>query len=248
MSRKLSFYALTVLAAMSTATHAETLKVGINPDAAPVTFYDAKSNTFGGMSADLIAAVGKDAGFTVEYFPFPIPELIPALNSSKIDIIAANMRVTPERKALADFSDSFHTGADALIVPKADIREYKSITDLKGVTVGFQKGSAQLNEVQKAGLLTDVKVFDTFADVMREVAGGGAGAAILGATQARYEQHLGKYPDVRIVTSYQPPGEPAGIAYGVRKSDGELLRRINASLAKLQADGTVKKIKAAYGL
>jgi polar amino acid transport system substrate-binding protein len=53
---------------------------------------------------------------------------------------------------------------------------------------------------------------------------------------------------VRIVASYQPPTEVPGIAFGVRKGDGDLLLRINTSLAKLQADGTVQRILANYGL
>jgi ABC-type amino acid transport substrate-binding protein len=124
-----TFVALATMAVV-TPVYAETLKVGINPDAAPVTFFDSKSNTFGGMSADLIAAIGKREGFSVEYLPIPLPDLIPALNSNKIDIVAANMRITPERKALVDFSDSFHKGGDAVIVPKADTKDYKAIGDL----------------------------------------------------------------------------------------------------------------------
>ena len=38
------------------------------------------------------------------------------------------------------------------------------------------------------------------------------------------------------------------VGIGVRKSDGELLEKINASLAKLKADGTIDKILAKWGL
>ena len=51
----------------------------------------------------------------------------------------------------------------------------------------------------------------------------------------------------RIVDSYKAMIE-SGDAFGVRKSDGALLRRVNTSFAKLQADGTVKRILASYGL
>ena len=240
--------ALTAVAVSNPSQAQQVLKVGVNPGAAPVSFHDTKSNTFRGMAVELIAAIGKDAGFEVQYLPIPLRDLIPALNSNKIDIIAANMRVTPERKALVDFSESYHKGGDALIVAKTDTKEYKTIVDLKGMIIGVQKGTAQLTEIQKTGLFPDVKFLDSFADVIREVGAGRVAAGILGATQARYEQHQGNFLDVRVVTSFHPPTAVPGIAYGVRKSDGELLRRINTSLAKLQADGTVKKILASYGL
>ena len=148
------------------------------------------------------------------------------------------MRVTPERKALVDFSQSYHTGGDGLVVPAADTKDYKTIDDL-----GAQKGSPQLAEMQKAGIFSDVKSFDSFADVMRAVGKGEIAAGMIGATFVRYEQRLGNFTDVRLVASYRPSSEVPGIAYGVRKSDGDLLSRINTSLAKLQADGTVNKIR-----
>ena len=40
----------------------------------------------------------------------------------------------------------------------------------------------------------------------------------------------------------------SGDAFGVRKDDSELLRTINGSIVKLQANGTVAKILANYGL
>lgn len=247
-------FAVTVLAALtalalSDPSHAQqVLRVGANPVAPPIAFHDAKSNTFQGVAIELIAAIGKDAGFEVQYTPVALPEQIAALNANKIDVIASNMRVTPERKALIDFSQSYHSGGDGLIVPKADTKDYKTIADLKGMTIGAQKGSPQLAEIQKSGLFSDVKGFDSFGDVMRAVGAGEVAAGLIGATSARYEQRLGNFTDVRIVTSYQPATAVPGIAFGLRKSDGELLRRIDASLSKLQADGSVKKILANYGL
>jgi ABC-type amino acid transport substrate-binding protein len=38
------------------------------------------------------------------------------------------------------------------------------------------------------------------------------------------------------------------VGIGVRKSDGEFLKKINASLAKLKADGRLEKILAKSGL
>jgi ABC-type amino acid transport substrate-binding protein len=45
-----------------------------------------------------------------------IAELIPALNSNKIDIIVANVLATPVRKALIDLSQLYHASGDGLIV------------------------------------------------------------------------------------------------------------------------------------
>jgi polar amino acid transport system substrate-binding protein len=161
--------------------------------------------------------------------------------------IAANLLATPERRALIDFSETYHTGGDALVVPMHDRREYKSIADLKEMVVGAQKGSAQLAAIQATGLFPDVKVFDNIEAVMGEVSRGGLEAGIVGGTSARYQLHLGKFPDLRLVTAYQPTFV-SGIAFGVRKGNREFLEKIKRSLAKLQADGTLRKILTSYGL
>jgi ABC-type amino acid transport substrate-binding protein len=72
-------------------------------------------------------------------------------------------------------------------------------------------------------------------------------AGSIGATLADNQLQQGNFANLRMVESYRPMVSSA-VGFGVRKSDGELLRKINTSLAKLQANGTVKKIRASYGL
>jgi polar amino acid transport system substrate-binding protein len=240
-----------VLAAMILSMTAQAqqlrLTVGTNPDGAPMSFRDSDSGSYRGVSVDLLAEIAKDAGFQVEYAPMPLAELIPALNGHRIDVIASNLLATPQRRALIDFSETYHSGGDALVVPKGDSREYKSIADLKGMVIGAQKGSAQLAAIQSTGLFSDINVFDNIDAVMRDVSAGRIAAGIVGGTSARYQLHLGKFPDLRLVAAYQPT-LVSGIAFGVRKGDSELLQKINRSLARLQADGTLRKILSSYGL
>jgi polar amino acid transport system substrate-binding protein len=55
------------------------------------------------------------------------------------------------------------------------------------------------------------------------------------------------FPEVRLVQSYKPM-TVGTVAIGVRKSDQELLAKVNASLAKLKANGTLAKILDKWGL
>ncbi|MFL5168879.1 MAG: substrate-binding periplasmic protein, partial [Microvirga sp.] len=54
-------------------------------------------------------------------------------------------------------------------------------------------------------------------------------------------------PEVRLVNSYKPM-VVGSVGIGVRKSDQELLKKINAGLSKIKADGTLKQILAKWGL
>jgi polar amino acid transport system substrate-binding protein len=65
-----------------------------------------------------------------------------------------------------------------------------------------------------------------------------------------YQLGLGTHPplkEVRLVSSYEPR-LVGSIGIGVRKGDRELLGRINQSLARLKAKGTIAKIVSEWKL
>jgi polar amino acid transport system substrate-binding protein len=224
------------------------LRVGTNAIGSPWSFHDAKSNSEQGIAIDLVTEIGKDNGYSIQLVPMPtIVELIPALTSNKIDLIAANMLVSPERQALIDFSEPLFVAGDGLLVLKSDPKEYRSLQDLKGAVIGTQLGSPFVSLIQKTGLFPDLKIYTSVPDAMQAVSDGQIGAAVVGSLTAAYEQHLGRFSNLRIVKSYQSliTGPDA---LGVRKTDGELLKKINTSLDKLKTNGTMKSIFAKYGI
>jgi polar amino acid transport system substrate-binding protein len=249
MSLKYVFTALAAIAAVTVSAPSQAqqiLKVGTNSNGAPWSFHDAKSNTEQGISVELITEIAKDAGLQIQLMPMTLDELIPALNSNKTDIIAANLLITPERQALIAFSDAIAPGGDGLVVLKTDSKEYKTLDDLKGLAVGTQAGSPYGALVQKSGLFPDLKIYPNGQAALRAVSTGEIKAGVVGVNLAAYEIKLGTFPDVKLVKSYQPVF--AGVdAFGVRKTDGDLLKKINASLAKLKANGTLKTVLTKYG-
>jgi polar amino acid transport system substrate-binding protein len=248
-SKGIFFFALAALATASFSTPSlsqQKLKVGTNTNGAPWSFHDAKSNSEQGIAVELITAIAKDVGFQIELVPMALAELIPALNANKTDIIAANLLITRERQALVDFSDAIAPGGDGLAVLKTDTTAYKTLDDLKGLTVGTQAGSPYGALVQKSGLFPDLKIYPNGQAALSALSAGEIKAGVVGANLAAYEIKLGNFPDVKLVKSYQPLVNSVD-AFGVRKGDGELLKKINASLAKLKADGTLKTILTKYG-
>ena len=62
-----------------------------------------------------------------------------------------------------------------------------------------------------------------------------------------YNIQQGRFPNLRLVKGYKPM-LVGSVGIGVRKSDGELLKKINDGLAKIKQDGTLKSILAKWGL
>jgi polar amino acid transport system substrate-binding protein len=239
--------AAVVLTAAMPASAQKVLKVGSTPTGVPFTFLDTKTNSIQGIMVDLITEIGKDAGFQVQIEPMQFSTLIASLTSNKIDIISAAMFVTPARKEVIDFSEPFYSYGEGLLVPKGDSKTYTRQDDLKGEVVGAQVGTAFVDALKKSGLFSEVKAYDTIPDILRDVNAGRLKAGFADYPILAYNLKQGGFSEARIVESYKPTTIGA-VGIGVRKGDTELLAKINASLAKLKANGTVEKILDKWGL
>jgi polar amino acid transport system substrate-binding protein len=237
--------ALVVAGAMP-ASAQQVLKVGSTPTGIPFTFLDTKTNSIQGIMVDLITEIAKDAGFAVQIEPMQFSALVPSLTSNKIDIISAAMFATATRKEVIDFSEPVYTYGEGLVVPKADTKSYATQEDLKGEAVGAQVGTAFVDALKKTGLFSEVKVYDTIPDILRDVNAGRLKAGFADYPILAYNLKQGGFAEVKLVDSYKP-ATIGTVAIGIRKSDTELLGKINASLAKLKANGTIARILEKWG-
>src|ERR1700675_1502897 len=238
--------AAVVLAAATPGSAQQVLKVGSTPTGIPFTFLDTKTNSIQGVMVDLITEVAKDAGSQVQVEPMQFSTLIASLTSNKIDIISAAMFATAARKEVIDFSDPVYTYGEGLLVPKTDTKDYTALEDLKGEIVGAQVGTAFVDALKKTGLFSEVKAYDTIPDILGDVNSGRLKAGFADYPILAYNLKQGGFPDARLVASYKPT-VVGTVAIGVRKTDSDLLKKINASLAKLKANGTVDKILDKWG-
>ena len=152
MLKRLALFALLMVLAGSgvdvlPAQAQQTLEVGSTQPAFDSAFLDTQTNTVQGVMVDLIEAIGKDAGFGVEIEPMQFSTLIPSLTSSKIDIIAAAMFATSQRKEVIDFSDTVrYSYGEGLIVPKF---RHQGLRDLRGHE-GLHRRRASGHRVRRA--------------------------------------------------------------------------------------------------
>jgi len=225
----------------------QVLKVGSTPTGIPFTFLDTKTNTIEGVMVDLINEIAKDGGFKVSVEGMQFSTLIPSLTANKIDIIAAAMYITPPRKEVIDFSGPIYTYGEGLIVPKSDTKDYKAFADLKGEAVGAQKGTAYVEPLQKSGVFSEVKIYDSIPAILADVNTGRLKAGFADKPILAYNIKQGLFPEVRLVNSYVST-ITGSVGIGVRKSDPDLLAKINTALDQITRDGRLKKILEKWGL
>lgn len=212
------------------------LKVGTEPTFAPFEFQEKDSKEFAGFDMDLARALGKKMGMKVEIQNMGFDALIPALNSGNIDMVAAGMSITDERKKAVTFSDPYYTSGLTIVVTK-DNNDIKSLKDLEGKKIAVQIGTTGAD---KAAKVPGAKVtsFNTNAEVFLELENKGVGAVIIDKPVAAYYlTKEGKDKDKMVGETMD--AESYGFAF---KKDNKLAAEVNKALGELKKDGEYDKI------
>lgn len=214
----------------------------------PFDTIDEKTGEIIGFDMDLIAAIGEDQGFKVEFVDMAFEALIPAIESGNGDIIAAGMwSGDPERQARVDFSDAYWVGGSALLV-KADndtITGVDSLTpDMKVATQIATNYADDLMAIYEDGKLGEVVILDGFDTCVLQLLNGDVDAVMAGVdiVTAYMKQNPDKLKVVGDAEVYEELG------FAVQKGNSELLGKINKGLANLKENGKYDELLKKWGL
>ena len=223
------------------AAMAETLTMGTNASFPPYEFYEDQKIV--GIDAEIAAAIAEKLGLELVIEDMDFKAIIPAVTEGKIDFGMAGMTVTEERLQSVNFSTSYATGIQAIIVKEGS--PITSVDDL------YAEGASYKIGVQES-TTGDIYCTDDFGDenVLKYKVGADAVAALLAdkvdcviidnnPAKAFIEANDGlKLLDTQYAV------EDYAIAIALENT--ELLEKVNAALEGLIADGTVAAIVAKY--
>ena len=113
------------------------LVMATNAEFPPYEFHDGDKIV--GIDAEIAQAIADELGMELEIEDIAFDSIIPEIVSGKADMALAGMTVTEDRKASVDFSDTYATASQMIIVKEDS--EIAGPDDLKGVTVGVQLGT-----------------------------------------------------------------------------------------------------------
>jgi polar amino acid transport system substrate-binding protein len=223
------------------ANEAPTLTAGSPPSSAPTTFMDVRTQQIEGLMPDVVREIGKREGFNVSYDAVPFSALIQSVVSGKIDIIVAGMTPTPKRAEVVDFSQPVTAFGEGIIVKDSNKTVYHSVQDMKGMSVGAPTGTDYGDLLQKLGIFKEVKMYDSPADMTRDVALGRIVAGFNDYPILKAQEAAGAMAGTRVEDSYVPM-QKFDIAIAVKKGNSALLAKINDALTKMKADGSLAAI------
>ncbi len=224
-------------ASFSTAACAEdVLRVGTESAYAPFEF--TQDGQLVGFDIDLMNAVAKEMGATVEWVQMPFDGLIPAILTSQVDMAVASFTVTEERAKRVDFSSPYYRSGITFVIRAADQSKYPHTESLRGKTLCAQLGSVSAMKAEEFSP-GNVKTFnDAYAGYL-ELKSGGCEAMVNDRPVNLYfmasQGSEGMYEIDELL-------DAENMAMVVPKGNDELLEKVNTALQALRDNGTYQQI------
>ena len=113
------------------------LTMGTNAAFPPYEYYEG--DTVVGIDAEIAQAIAEKLGLSLEIVDMDFNSIITAVQSGKVDVGIAGMTVDPDRLENVDFTDSYATGVQVVIVTEDS--DIASVDDLEGKLIGTQEGT-----------------------------------------------------------------------------------------------------------
>jgi cystine transport system permease protein len=217
------------------------VRVGTEGTYPPFTYRDPDTNELTGFDVEVMKAVGEAAGWDVQFVEAPFDSLFPALDSGRIDVIANQVTINPERKARYLFSTPY-TYSHGVIVTAKDTDDITSLADLKGRTTAQTSSSNWAEVARDAG--AKVQYVQDFGPGVQLLIQGRVDAIV--NDNIAVLDYLATSGTDQVKIAGDAGDETLEQALAFRKSDAALQQQANAALQKLTADGTLAKISEKY--
>ena len=229
--------ALGVLAGCGAKKADDVLVMATNATFPPYEFYEGEKIV--GIDAEIAAAIAEKIGMKLEIQDTEFGSIITGVQTGKYDIGMAGMTVTEERKLSVNFTDSYATGIQSVIVKEGS--DIKSIDDLAGKKIAVQQDTT--GHIYAADEYGDefVTPFNKGTDAVAALVAGKVDCVIIDNEPAK--AYVASNTGLAILdTEYAVEDYAICIA----KENTELLEKVNTALNELIEDGTVKTIVDKY--
>lgn len=213
------------------------LTMGTNATFPPYEFYDGDNIV--GIDAEIAQALADKLGLKLEIIDMDFGAIITSVQTGKIDIGLAGMTVTDERKENVNFTDSYATGTQVIIVPEGS--SIQSVDDLDGALIGVQESTTGHIYCSDDYGEENVIAYTNGAVAVQSLLQGKVDCVVIDEQPAKafVAQNEGlQILDTEYVTE--------DYAAAVNKDNTELLDQLNTALQELKDDGTIQSILDKY--
>lgn len=217
------------------------VRVGTEGTYPPFTFHDPQTDELTGYDIEVVRAVADRAGWDLQYVEAPFDAIFPALDSGRIDVVANQVTINPEREARYLFSTPY-TYSRGVIVTAADTDDITTLADLDGKVTAQSETSNWAQVARDAG--AEVRSVEAFAQAAELLAQGRVDAIV--NDNIAVLDYLASTGSDEIKIAGTAGDEVSLQALAFRQDEPQLQQQADAALAELASDGTLADISEGY--
>ncbi|MCI9384259.1 MAG: amino acid ABC transporter substrate-binding protein [Lachnospiraceae bacterium] len=213
------------------------LTMGTNATFPPYEFYDG--DVIVGIDAEIAQLLAEKLGLTLEIQDMDFTAIVTSVQAGKIDIGLAGMTVTEERLENVNFTDSYATGVQVIIVKEGS--EIASVDDLEGKLIGVQEGTTGHSYCSDDYGEENVVAYANGATAVQNLVSGSVDCVVIDQQPAisfvEANEGLKILDTEYVIEDY---------AAAISKDNEGLMNALNAALKELIADGSIQEILDKY--
>ena len=197
------------------------------------------SGEFEGIDIETAQAIADKLGLELQIDDMDFDAALLAVQQGKSDMVMAGVTVTDERQNVMDFTDSYATGIQSIIVKEDS--DIASADDPAGKKIGTQRGTTGYLYCSDDFGDENVVAYDDGLTAVQMLNNGQVDCVVIDNAPAK--EFVAANPGLKLLdTAYVEED----YAIGVGKGNTELKDAINTALEELKADGTLQAIVDKY--
>ena len=197
------------------------------------------SGEFEGIDIETAQAIADKLGLELQIDDMDFDAALLAVQQGKSDMVMAGVTVTDERQNVMDFTDSYATGIQSIIVKEDS--DIASVDDLAGKKIGTQRGTTGYLYCSDDFGDENVVAYDDGLTAVQMLNNGQVDCVVIDNAPAK--EFIAANPGLKLLdTAYVEES----YAIGIGKGNTELKDAINTALEELKADGTLQAIVDKY--
>lgn len=216
------------------------LRVAFDKELPPFSSVDSHGEATG-FTIDLMEGIARHHGWELEYVPLDWEDAVNALKSGEVDVVLG-MKYTSRYDEVFDFSESFFTMSEVLLVPRED-ESIHTLNQLSEKVVAVQRGHSSMDLLES---VRRVKMNISFSQVeaLNNLLRGRADAFIGNRWTAEYHlRQMNRLDDFEMRSGMI---NPTDYSFAVREGHTELLDALNEGLNFLYREGTYSRLYSQY--
>ena len=194
--------------------------------------------TIEGIDVEIAGAIAEKLGLELQVDDMDFDSALLAAQNGKSDIVMAGVSVTPDRQAIMDFSDTYATGVQVVIVKEGSDVTLDNLGEKK---IGTQRATTGNIYCTDDYGEDHVVAYDDGLTAVQALQNGQVDCVVIDSAPAK--EFVAANPGLTILDTEYVTED---YAIGMAKGNTALQSAINEALAELKDDGTVQSIIDKY--